>query len=145
MISFTKLVGGKSNYRLIRWRGVQIQSVFAWDGWPDCQERNAFKPHCIHTITIRKAFVVITARRGGLGCCYKETALSQEEGKASSQKHLTQSTEDDLKLFLRILSIFTYIISSLINTCDCALYVWTLLHTCRVRSSTDCRVCQQSS
>jgi len=102
------------------------------------------KPHRIHMITIRKAFVVITARRGGLGRCCEETALSQKVGKASSEKHTTQSTEDDLKLFLTILSIFTYISSSLINTCDWAFYVWTSLHTCRVRTSTDCRVSRQS-
>jgi len=75
----------------------------------------------------------------------KRQHCRRKKGEASREKHSTQSTEDDLKILLRILSISTYIISSLINTRDWAFYVWTSLHTCRVRTSTDCRVLRQSS
>ena len=60
--------------------------------------------------------------------------------RASSKKHSTQSTEDDLEILSRILSIFTIINSSLINTRDWAFYVWTSLHTCRVHTAPDSQI-----
>jgi hypothetical protein len=58
------------------------------------KERNAFKPHCLYTITIREVFVVIAARRGGLGRCYKESAVSQGTGKQAARniKHRAPKT-----------------------------------------------------
>jgi hypothetical protein len=50
-----------------------------------------------------------------------------------------QSTEDDLKILLRILSITTNI-TSLIHLRDQAVYVWTTLDTIRIRSAMSCRV-----
>jgi len=88
--------------------------------------------------------VVEAARCESLGRCYKETALSREEGKeASSEKHSTQSTEDDLKILLRILSIIT--ITSLIHIRDYPLYAWTQVHTIRVHTATSCRDFWQSA
>jgi len=65
--------------------------------------------------------------------------------RASSKKHSTQSTKDDLEILSRILSIFTIINSSLINTRDWAFYVWTSLHTCRVHTAPDSQIFRQST
>jgi len=53
-----------------------------------------------------------------------------------------QNTEDDLKILLRILSIYlpkALIISSLINLRDYPLYAWTQVYTIRIRTASDCR------
>jgi len=125
-------------------RGVYIKSGIVVNGRLASQERNAFKPHCSHTKMIGEAFVVVVARCGGLGVCSRETALSREEVKqASSMSHSTWSTKDDLTILLRILSISTFIITSLINTCEWAFDVWISLHTSRVRTATDSRVSRE--
>jgi hypothetical protein len=52
-----------------------------------------------------------------------------------------QNTEDDLKILLTILSIFTKtIITSLMHLRDQAVYVWTTLDSIRIRSAESCRV-----
>ena len=88
--------------------------------------------------------MVVAARGESLGRCYKETALSRDKGKeASCEKHSTQSTEDDLKILFRIISIIT--ITSLIHIRDYPLYAWTQIHTIRVHNATSCRDFRQSS
>ena len=77
---------------------------------------------------------------------YKETALLRqwEEQPQAAIHSQHRSTEDDLKILLRILSILPTI-PSLINTCDWVTYTWSSLYTDQVRTATDCRVFWQSS
>ena len=54
-----------------------------------------------------------------------------------------KNTEDDLKILLRILSIYLPNITSLIHTRDWALYAWTSLYTCRIRTAEESREFRQ--
>jgi len=73
-----------------------------------------------------------------------ELHLQWEEKYQQQSTVNSQNTEDDLKILLRILSIF-HTLTSLINTRDWAFYAWTLLHTCLVCTATENRVFLQSS
>ena len=61
------------------------------------------------------------------------------------------NTEDDLKILLRILSIYLVLpeivatISSLINLRDHPVYTWSRVYTFQIRSASDSRVVRQSS
>jgi len=66
----------------------------------------------------------------------------------SSEKHSTQSTEDNLKTWLRILPIIQITlskVSSVIHLRDHALYAWSQVNTVRLRTATSCREFRQSS
>jgi len=66
----------------------------------------------------------------------------------SSEKHSTQNTEDNLKIWLRILPIIQITLSkvaSIIHLRDHALYAWSQVNTLRLRTATSCREFRQSS
>jgi len=118
------------------------------DGWPDCQERNAWKPHCTHTITIRKMFVVMAARHRGQGGCYKEKALSRRKWRDKQRDNIQhRAPKTILKYYYEfyLLTKNTFTITSLIHLRNHALCAWTQVHTMRIRTSTCYRDFRQSS
>jgi hypothetical protein len=70
----------------------------------------------------------------------KSQHWSKEFGDHQRTDYLSENTEDDLKILLRILSIFqkkTYkTVSTIIHRRDQATYVWMTSDTIRIRSAT---------
>jgi len=72
----------------------------------------------------------MVTRHGGLGRCYIRSQVVVGFGGGNQHR----STEDDLKILLRILSVAN--ITSLIHTRHWPIYAWTLIYTSRVRTAT---------
>jgi len=90
--------------------------------------------------------LVIAARHGGLGCCYKEIALSREkERRRQREKFQHRAPKTILKDYQEFYLSNTLTITSLIHLRDYPLYPWSQVHTVRVRTATSCRDFPQSS
>jgi len=123
-----------------------------------CQQCNAFKPRCMHTLTGRRygdislsgrrcghdnvirGIIAIAARHGGVGHCYiRGGGVAGKKEWHQPEEHRAPKT--NLKYYYKFYPIT---ITSVIHTRYWAVYAWTLLYTCQVRTATDCWAFSQS-
>jgi len=145
-----------------------LADMISCGGWPDCyQEHSAFKPHCIYMEPEGGVGVIVEYLEG---CAHDNSIMSgviigprsgnrrprmlaikrhrccDDERSEATTAILSQqrSTEDDLKILLRILST-NFTIASLIHLRDYALYACTPVDIVPICTATSCRTLLQPS